>query len=88
MLQPDHRDSIGSVHDFLAIHGTPGICDVDTRSLTRIVREHGTMLAIFGPLAMEQDMANTLKSMRPPDECDLVAEVTIPSPVILNQGAT
>ena len=88
MLKPDHRDSIGSVHDFLHTHQVPGICDIDTRSLTRKVREHGTMLAIFGPIEEEQTMLSTLQSMSPPDKEDLVAEVTISQSVIINPGAT
>ena len=88
MLKPDHRDSIGSVHDFLYTHQVPGICDIDTRSLTRKVREHGTMLAIFGPIGEENTMLRTLQSMSPPDKEDLVAEVTISESVIINPGAT
>ena len=88
MLKPDHRDSVGSVHDFLHTHQVPGICDIDTRSLTRKVREHGTMLAIFGPIEEEQSMLRNLQSMTPPDKEDLVAEVTISESIIINPGAT
>ncbi|MBL20596.1 MAG: carbamoyl phosphate synthase small subunit [Euryarchaeota archaeon] len=87
MLNPDHRDSIGSVHEFLAAHNVPGICDIDTRSLTRKVREHGTMLAIFGPSEQEEEMSVLLDQMEPPDKNDLVAEVTITKPVVINPGA-
>ena len=48
MKVPDHRDSIGSVHEFLLSHGVPGIEGIDTRALTRRVREYGTVLCIFG----------------------------------------
>ena len=54
MLKPDHRDSIGSVHDFLHTHQVPGICDIDLVP-PRKVREHGTMLAIFGPIEEAND---------------------------------
>ncbi|MEC8938746.1 MAG: carbamoyl-phosphate synthase domain-containing protein, partial [Candidatus Thermoplasmatota archaeon] len=53
---PDHRDAIGSVHDLLFAHEVPGIQDVDTRELTRRVREHGTVLCIFGPAEAEREM--------------------------------
>ena len=50
MKIPDHRDSVGSVHEFLAVHGVPGIEGIDTRALTLRVREHGTVLcASSGP---------------------------------------
>ncbi len=84
---PDHRDSIGSVHDLLFAHDVPGIQDIDTRELTRRVREHGTVLCIFGPAEMEREMLVRLDEMTPPDAEDLVAEVTSKDAVILNPGA-
>ena len=44
MKKPDHRDSVGSLHDLLLVHGVPGIEGIDTRSLTKKVREFGTLL--------------------------------------------
>ena len=87
MKVPDHRDSIGSVHEFLLSHGVPGIEGIDTRALTRRVREHGTVLCIFGPVEKEQEMQVILDEMTPPDSEDLVAEVTCSESVILNEGA-
>jgi carbamoyl-phosphate synthase small subunit len=88
MQVPDHRDSIGSVHQLLSSHGVPGIEGIDTRSLTRRVREHGTVLCVFGPLDKEQEMRLILDNITPPDSQDLVAEVTCPQAVLLNEGAT
>lgn len=34
-----------TVDEFLKRHGIPGVCGVDTRQLTRIIREHGVMNA-------------------------------------------
>ena len=87
MITPDHRDSVGSVHDFLTSHNIPGICDIDTRALTRKVREHGTLLAIFGPMDTEGELKKRLESMQPPDQEDLVADVTLNQAVLLNPGA-
>ena len=87
MANPDHRDSIGSVHDFLRSHDVPGICDIDTRALTRKVREHGTLLAIFGPIERENELKKRLESMQPPDREDLVGKVTMKKAVLLNPGA-
>jgi len=87
MHQPDHRDSVGSVDELLRLHGVPGIQSVDTRAITRRVREYGTLLCIFGPLEDESAMAERLANMEPPDHSDLVDEVSITQPVILNQGA-
>ena len=40
MRVPDHRDSVGSVHDLLVSHGIPGIEGVDTRDLTTVSYTH------------------------------------------------
>ena len=84
---PDHRDSVGSVHDLLVAHDVPGIEGIDTRALTRRVREHGTLLCVFGPIERVSEMWSILKEMTPPDSEDLVAEVTCDQPVLLNSGA-
>jgi len=87
MKIPDHRDSVGSVHEFLAAHGVPGIEGIDTRALTRRVREHGTVLCVFGPKERSGEMKEILSGMTPPDAEDLVASVTCEEAVLLNQGA-
>ena len=84
---PDHRDSIGSVHDLLVAHEVPGIECVDTRSLTRRVREHGTLLCVFGPAEKSPEMERILREMTSPDADDLVSEVTIDQSVLLNPRA-
>ena len=56
MRIPDHRSSVGSVHEFLLSHGVPGIEGIDTRALTRRVREHGTVLCVFGPAEKENEL--------------------------------
>lgn len=40
---PSNFRSQGSIQDFLAKHDIPGICGIDTRALTKILREKGTM---------------------------------------------
>ena len=88
MTFPDHRDSVGSVHDLLVAHNIPGIEGIDTRALTRRVREHGTLLCVFGPAERADEMETNLREMTPPDADDLVAEVTCDEPRLLNPGAT
>ena len=88
MTFPDHRDSVGSVHDLLVAHDIPGIEGIDTRALTRRVREHGTLLCVFGPTERAYEMETILREMTPPDAEDLVAEVTCDEPRLLNPGAT
>ena len=85
---PDHRHCIGSVNEFLLAHGVPGITAVDTRALTRRVREHGVILCQFGPLEMEQEMLDRLEKMTSPDLDDLVDEVSRDAAVLINEGVT
>ena len=87
ITSPDHRNSIGSVHEFLVAHNIPGIEGIDTRALTRRVREHGTVLCVFGPAERVEEMEDILGEMVPPDTEDLVAKVTCDMPVMLNPGA-
>ena len=87
MTSPDHRDSVGSVHDLLVAHNIPGIEGIDTRSLTRRVREHGTLLCVFGPAERLEEMEIILEELTPPDADDLVAEVTCDKPTLLNPRA-
>ncbi len=84
---PDHRDSVGSIHDLLVSHNVPGIEGIDTRALTRRVREHGTLLCVFGPSERLDEMEIILDEMTPPDADDLVSQVTCDQPVLLNPGA-
>jgi len=86
--EPDHRDSLGSLSQFLKVHGVTGIEGVDTRAVTKRVREYGTVLCTLGPLEMEEELSERLSNLTAPDLEDLVDEVSIDSPVILNEGVT
>ena len=86
MSCPDHRDSLGSVDDFLRLHGVTGIQAVDTRAITRRVREHGTLLCVMGRADDERELKRRLEVLKAPDLEDLVDEVSIDQPVLLNPG--
>ena len=88
MKQPDHRDSIASVGQFLAAFGVPGIENVDTRSITRRVRELGTVLCVFGPAEDEAALRERLALLRSPELDDLVDLVSVNDALILNPGAS
>ena len=87
MDNPDHRDSIGTLNDFLRLHGVPGIQGVDTRSITRHVRELGTILCVFGPLEEEAQLKQRLSQLTAPDLEDLVDEVSISQTLVINPNA-
>ena len=87
MHQPDHRHSAGTVDEFLRLHGVPGIHNIDTRAITRSVRELGTVLCVFGPVEQEDDMKAVLANLTSPELEDLVDEVSIDAPLELNAGS-
>ena len=67
----------GSLEDRLAIEGVVGICEVDTRALTRHLRERGAMRV--GVSSVDDDAAAVLQRVReqpPMAGADLVGEVT------------
>jgi carbamoyl-phosphate synthase small subunit len=70
---------------FLARHGVPGIGGVDTRRLTRHIREAGAMPAAFGT-ADEVTLKAAALAERGTDGCDLVAEVTCAEPYTVGDG--
>ena len=88
MKDPDHRDSVATVNDFLRLHNIPGIEEIDTRAITKNVRELGTVLCVFGPLEKEEQMKQRLAELTSPELDDLVDLVSIKQSVILNPGDT
>jgi carbamoyl-phosphate synthase small subunit len=49
-----HHEARRSLHEWLASEGIPGLTGVDTRSLTRRLREHGTMQGWLHPATMNE----------------------------------
>ncbi|DAC52493.1 MAG TPA: hypothetical protein HA359_05225, partial [Candidatus Poseidoniaceae archaeon] len=72
MKDPDHRDSVATVNDFLRLHNIPGIEEIDTREITKNVRELGTVLCVFGPADKEELLRSKLSKLTSPELEDLV----------------
>ena len=78
--------SDGDLDAFLRRHGVPGIAGIDTRRLTRHLREAGAMPGAFGT-ADEVDAQGGRGPAEPgTDGVDLVAEVTTPTPYTVGDG--
>lgn len=45
--QPSNWRSMGNLNQYLDVNGIVGLCGIDTRALTRIIREKGTMRGII-----------------------------------------
>jgi Carbamoyl-phosphate synthase small chain, CPSase domain/Glutamine amidotransferase class-I len=75
-----HWSAARSLEQWLTEQGVPGLTDVDTRTLTKRLREHGVMLGKI--LAGDEDVA-----WRDPNQDNLVSLVSVKEPVIYGSGA-
>jgi carbamoyl-phosphate synthase small subunit len=81
-----------NLQHFLVRHGVPGIAGVDTRRLTRHIREAGAMPCAFGPVGTGEGMADEriLKEAAIAEPgtngVDLVAAVTTDAPYTVGDG--
>jgi carbamoyl-phosphate synthase small subunit len=73
----NHRAE-GDLDSMLVSHGVPGIAGVDTRRLTRIIRETGAIPGAFGP-GSAADLLAAAKREPGTDGVDLVSTVTTPT---------
>jgi len=83
---PYHWTSERTLDEWLRSEGIPGICNIDTRRLTKKLREKGVMLGILEVCegGDEPDVEQLVKEVRyvpDPNERDLVSEVTIKEPI-------
>ncbi|HKD76392.1 MAG TPA: glutamine-hydrolyzing carbamoyl-phosphate synthase small subunit, partial [Ktedonobacterales bacterium] len=71
-----------SLNDFLCRHGIPGLAEIDTRALTRHLRDHGTLRGVVRSLAPDEvidreALVTAAQSVRTVTELDVVNEVSI-----------
>ncbi len=72
-----HHAAVGSFPHWLEKYKIPGITGIDTRALTKKLREHGVMLGRI----VQDDAAVESGSVADPNLLDLVAEVSCTEPV-------
>jgi carbamoyl-phosphate synthase small subunit len=71
-----HWNALGNLSDWLSENNIPGICGVDTRALTKRLREHGTMLGkLFQDAETEVDFYD-------PNKENLVSQVSVTEKII------
>lgn len=75
--RPSHGRSDRTLDEFLRSQDIPGICGVDTRAITRRLREHGVMMGLLTTDSPEAALAQ-LRAMPRYDEQDLVRTVSAP----------
>ena len=74
-----HWDSVKSLSDWLREERVPALCGVDTRAVTKHLREHGTLLGgmTAGPVPNE---------LYDPNLENLVSQVSVSEPVLYGSG--
>ncbi len=83
--RPSNWRAADDLGTFLARHGVPGIAGIDTRRLTRHIREAGAMPCAFGT-APETVLKEAAQAEPGTDGVDLVATVTTGSPYRFGDG--
>jgi len=82
-----HRNAVKSLHEFLKEHNIPGISGIDTRMLTKKIREHGV---INGALVTSdekinlQDVLEKAKKLNDYSSFDLLPQVSVKKPEFIN----
>ncbi len=89
--RPSNWRATGSVGGFLERHRLAAIAGIDTRRLTRHLREVGAMPGAFGPVAgpgaiREEDLAAAARTEPGTEGVDLVDEVTTAEPYTFGEG--
>lgn len=72
---PSHRDSKGTIGDFLSTNSVPGIADVDTRAVIRHIRNFGTMKGAISTDRPEK-VLESIREAKHPEESNLVERVS------------
>ncbi|HDD72494.1 MAG TPA: carbamoyl-phosphate synthase (glutamine-hydrolyzing) small subunit [Candidatus Aenigmarchaeota archaeon] len=88
-INPSHHSSEKTLDSWLTENNIPGIQNVDTRALTKKLREEGTMLGILQVSEEEIDieiLKNRVKNIQDPNKRDLTREVTRKSIDIYGDG--
>lgn len=77
-----HWSAVKSLHQWMEENQVPGIYGIDTRMLTRKLRDNGTML---GKISFSDD-SHSKKIIEDPNKTNLVAESSIKVPIEYSKG--
>jgi carbamoyl-phosphate synthase large subunit len=80
--QIGHPRGERTLHDELLRWGVPGLSGVDTRALTRHLREHGTLRGVIAPVSAMSaaEQVEAARRALSVSDVDLVSEVTVRQP--------
>jgi carbamoyl-phosphate synthase small subunit len=75
-LEPSHYLSRKTIHQYLNDNNIPGICGIDTRALTRKLRNHGVMMGYLTTTKTPAQALESLKSAPDYGSIDFVKGIT------------
>ncbi len=84
--EPSHWESSGTLGEFLAARGIPGIEGIDTRALTRRLRREGVMMGTISSDEGPEAALTRLRNQPLYGETDFVRAVTTPAPYGWGEG--
>ena len=79
-LSPSHYLSEGTLHNYLAEAGIPGISGVDTRAITRKLRSAGVMMGVITATMSPEQALKSLQQQPDYGSFDFVREVSTDKP--------
>ncbi|XP_067013440.2 multifunctional protein r isoform X2 [Anabrus simplex] len=79
---PSHWRQVKTLAQWMTEHGVPGICNIDTRMLTKKIRERGTILGKI--VTTSSVVFSALPAFEDPNKRNLVQEVSVKAPVTYN----
>ena len=79
-VHPSHYNSTSTLHQYLASQQVPGLCNVDTRAITRKLRALGVMMGVIAADEPPQQALERLKALPRYDTVDFVQNVSAAEP--------
>ncbi len=83
-LRPSNWRAEGSLSEQLAAAGLAAIADIDTRRLTRHIRQFGSMVGAFGALT-QAELLEATQAEPGTDGVDLISQVTCAEPYMADE---
>jgi len=86
-----HRDAVKGIHEFLKEHNIPGISGIDTRMLTKKIREYGVINGALITSRNEIDVEGIIekaKKLADYSTFDLLPKVSVKKPEFINAGGS
>jgi carbamoyl-phosphate synthase small subunit len=84
--RPSSRRAEATLDEMLRAYGIPAIAGIDTRRLTRLIRDAGAIPGAIGPADRLGDLATAAREEPGTDGIDLVAQVTTAEPYTVGGG--